>query len=250
VDEARKEEPRFLPAAPFAQEVERAVADPLRRMFLGGVERDLRDVVHFAAGSLRFVAACAALGEKTAVVVGVGVGTALLLNQPGVEAAPGQLVRREVAFADRCRMVAERVERGGQRIALIRRHGDIVRHASPGGVAPVVHRAAGGHADRGGGVGRGKRGSLVDQPVEVRGSDHRVAERVNGVEALHVGEEEEDIRFPVHQVVLRVKGCGLTAGISASTSLLQLRSSAWSRAVVSGSASARLRVSEMSERRW
>ena len=139
------------------------------RVDAGGVEaahRHVPVVVHAAEEDLVAVAEAARVGSAAVVPLAGAEGV--------VAGAPQQLRQHHVRLRDRGTGVLQ-VEQG----AAGHQHG-AARHA---------HRRHGAAHD----VGTGEGGARAHQPVQVGRVDVGVAERADGVEALVVGEEEQDV---------------------------------------------------------
>ena len=114
-------------------------------------------------------------------------------DSPGALKAQRERLRAVVPFACGKRRVAglgecRRPGRVPQQLLVRVKQGLPREQHRPGGdargaVEPALH------------IGAGKGHALMAQPVQVRRADHRVAERGNGIGALVVVEDEEDIGF-------------------------------------------------------
>ncbi len=194
MDETRVEEPRPGAARLLADVGDGAVAGPLRRVQMRGVLAGLRDVVHLAADAVRIAdvpeAVCV---EVPQVVVTLWMADQLLLRLAALEAPQGVEIRGEVALADAMGAVACRGQRPHEGLAPIGRHGRILVAARVQRVLPMDQAAAGGHTHRRRREGVGERHPGAAEPVQGRRADHRVPQGVDGVAALLIREEQEDI---------------------------------------------------------
>ena len=74
----------------------------------------------------------------------------------------------------------------------------VAKDTRGGRLAARAHRVAGGNADRASGVGLRKRYAAMHKAIEIRRVDMGIAERRDGVEALLVGHDKENIGFFWH----------------------------------------------------
>ena len=193
IDERQVEEERLRVVA-VLQEVDGAVDHPER------VQQLLRQVVRTAHPGVgrdpvrvaRMAVAHAAIDQPLGVVAGVAVIGDLHVLEPVAPAA--RSAPAHVALADHLGLVA-----GGGQLACqqVRRR--------PIGVGAHADRTVGRrrraahhgtprrHAARALGIGVREARSLGGQPVEIRGLQHRVARDAQGVAALLVGENQDDV---------------------------------------------------------
>ena len=99
----------------------------------------------------------------------------------------------EVAFADAVRVVSRPRERLHKRGPAVLRHGRVFIAAGVQGILPIDHGAAGGNADGAGRVRAGERHATPCQPVEIGRFDDGIAQRADGIEALLVHENVQNV---------------------------------------------------------